>query len=117
MREKKKIEGKSGDPGPAAVSCWPLFNKMDFLRGTVKHKRCLYFKKSIFVDTNVWYTCSTTMTNFQSSLTTRHSTSREFCDIIVEETEYSIDETYVTIIINCVVIIAILFTTKYAGDT
>ena len=45
VREKKKIEGKSGDPGPTAVSCWPLFNKMDFLRGTVKHKRCLYFKK------------------------------------------------------------------------
>ena len=48
MREKKKIEGKSGDPGPTAVSLWPLFNKMDFLRETVKHKRCLNPIKEMF---------------------------------------------------------------------
>ena len=40
MREKKKkTKGKSGDAGPAVVSCWPLYEIMDFLRETVRHKR------------------------------------------------------------------------------
>ena len=55
VREKKKTEGKSGDAGPEIVSCWPLYQLMDFLRETVRHKRLVYVYgciqgfKSVFV--------------------------------------------------------------------
>ena len=40
VRELKKTKGKkSGDAGPAIVSCWPLFEIMSFVSDTVKHKR------------------------------------------------------------------------------
>ena len=40
MRELKKTKkGKSGDAGPAHISCWPLFEHMSFINDSVKHKR------------------------------------------------------------------------------
>ena len=45
MSEKKRKPRESlDDAGPEIISCWPLFQIMDFLRETVKHKRldCLH---------------------------------------------------------------------------
>ena len=39
LRERKKLKTKSGDAGPEIISCWPLFQVMDFLRETVRHRR------------------------------------------------------------------------------
>ena len=40
VRELKKTRnGKSGDAGPVVVSTWPLFNVMNFIGDSVKHKR------------------------------------------------------------------------------
>ena len=50
MREKKKKKGKSGEAGPPVVSCWPLYEVMDFLRDTVKHERLISFVN--FMDIN-----------------------------------------------------------------
>ena len=40
VRELKKVKAKkTGDAGPAYVSCWPLFQTLPFLSDTVKHRR------------------------------------------------------------------------------
>ena len=39
VREQRKIkEKKSGDPGPAYVPNWPLYNVLLFIGDTVKHR-------------------------------------------------------------------------------
>ena len=39
MRELKKVKKKkTGEPGPAYISCWPLFDAMLFLSDSVKHR-------------------------------------------------------------------------------
>ena len=38
MREKK-TKGKSGDAGPAVVSCWPLYEIMDFFKGNCQKQK------------------------------------------------------------------------------
>ena len=39
VRELKKVKvKKTGTPGPAYISCWPLFNMLLFLSDTVKHR-------------------------------------------------------------------------------
>ena len=40
VRELRKMkEKKSGDAGPAYVTCWPLFERLLFLQETVRHRR------------------------------------------------------------------------------
>ena len=40
VREVKKVkEGKSGDAGPAYSPRWPLFDSLQFLTNTVKHRK------------------------------------------------------------------------------
>ena len=47
VREKKKKKGKTGDAAPVVVSSWPLYEVLDFLRETVRHKRLVYFKHCV----------------------------------------------------------------------
>ena len=51
MRELRKTkEKKSGDPGPAYTSCWPLFEALTFLQQTVRHRRYAeYFIVIIYI--------------------------------------------------------------------
>ena len=64
VREKKKTKGKSGDAGPAVVSCWPLFQVMEFLKETIKHKILLLLASIELMFNNIL--CSTA-TNFSAS--------------------------------------------------
>ena len=52
VRELKKVKvGKSGDAGPAYSPSWPLFDSLQFLTDTVKHRKLviLLMVESIFL--------------------------------------------------------------------
>ena len=40
-------EGKTGDAAPVVVSSWPLYEVLDFLRESVRHKRLDIVYKSV----------------------------------------------------------------------
>ena len=66
VREKIKKCRKSGDAGSVMISCWPLYEVMDFLRETVRHKRLLIFCASTFGKIcRCCYSTVTNLTNFQ----------------------------------------------------
>ena len=63
MREREKTKGKkSGDAGPVVVSCWPLYELMDFLSETIRHKRLLLISASMCTDIYQYF--YSTATNF-----------------------------------------------------